>query len=153
MFVSTANRVPANTAEHLNAQIQCQCLGRVARIAAGGRKAIDRRLRELDEEWDIERAIETLAPSFTLLGVGLGVLVNRRWLALPALVNAFLLQHALQGWCPPIPVLRRLGFRTMREIDSERCALKVLSGDFKHVPTGSRNRPLDVSEALAAAEC
>jgi hypothetical protein len=32
---------------------------------------------------------------------------------LPALVTAFLFQHAVQGWCPPVPILRRLGFRAV----------------------------------------
>jgi hypothetical protein len=36
------------------------------------------------------------------------------------------MQHALQGWCPPVPILRRLGFRTAREIFEERLALKSL---------------------------
>jgi len=49
---------------------------------------------------------------------------------LPFLVSAFLLQHAIQGWCPPVPILRRLGFRTADEINRERYALKVLRGDF-----------------------
>jgi len=60
----------------------------------------------------------------------MGMTLGRRWLVLPALVSGFLLQHALQGWCPPVPVLRRLGFRTMAEIDRERYALKTLRGDF-----------------------
>jgi hypothetical protein len=33
---------------------------------------------------------------------------NNRWLVLPIAVTGFLLQHAIQGWCPPIPVLWRL---------------------------------------------
>ena len=86
--------------------------------------AIERRLQELDHEWDIERAIEANAASIGLAGLALGVFVDRRFLALPAAVCAFLLQHALQGWCPPVPVLRRLGFRTQTEIETERAALK-----------------------------
>jgi hypothetical protein len=85
-----------------------------------------RRLDELDREWDIERAIEANAASIALVGVALGALVNAWFLLLPAAVCAFLLQHALQGWCPPVPVLRRLGFRTAREIFEERLALKAL---------------------------
>ena len=46
----------------------------------------------------------------------------------------------------------RLGFRTAREIDNERFALKTLRGDFRNVPTESQDRPLDVSEALAAVD-
>jgi hypothetical protein len=35
----------------------------------------------------------------------------------------FMLMHAVVGWCPPVSVFRRLGCRTMREIDRERSAL------------------------------
>jgi hypothetical protein len=49
---------------------------------------------------------------------------------LPAVVAGFLLQHAVQGWCPPVPVFRRLGIRTAREIDLERYGLKAIRGDF-----------------------
>src|SRR5436190_144953 len=45
-------------------------------------------------------------------------------------VAGFLLQHALQGWCPPMATFRRLGVRTSYEIDYERYALKVLRRDF-----------------------
>ncbi|WP_407921819.1 hypothetical protein, partial [Corallococcus sp. AB049A] len=30
-------------------------------------------------------------------------------------MGSFLLQHGLQGWCPPLPLLRRLGLRTRGE--------------------------------------
>jgi hypothetical protein len=33
----------------------------------------------------------------------------------------------VQGWCPPIPILRRLAFRTTYEIEEERQALKGYS--------------------------
>ena len=45
-------------------------------------------------------------------------------------VAAFLLQHALQGWCPPLPLLRRMGMRTSAEIHEEIIALRILRGDF-----------------------
>ena len=96
---------------------------------------IDRRLQELDEEWDIERALEANAASIALSGVVLAATVDRRFLAVPGVVAAFLLQHALQGWCPPLPVLRRFGFRTAREIERERVALKALRGDFNSMPS------------------
>ena len=86
----------------------------------------------LDEEWDIERAIEANASTLALFGALMAALRrDNRWLALPIAVTAFLLQHAIQGWCPPVPVLRRLGFRTSYEIEEEREALKALRGDFK----------------------
>lgn len=57
----------------------------------------------------------------------LSATVDRRWLALLAVVTAFLFQHAVQGCCPPLPILRRLGFRTAEEIGQEGCALKAFA--------------------------
>jgi thiol-disulfide isomerase/thioredoxin len=37
-----------------------------------------------------------------LLGIGLEAFVNRRFFMLPEVVAGFLLQHAMQGWCPPV---------------------------------------------------
>jgi hypothetical protein len=106
---------------------------RIRRLSRDGEK-IGARLKELDEEWDIERAIEANASALAFLGVALGVASDdRRWFILPALVTGFLFQHAIQGWCPPIPILRRLGFRTSYEIEQERQALKALRGDFDRV--------------------
>jgi hypothetical protein len=92
---------------------------------------------ELDNEWDVERYLETMAPTFTLTGLLFGLTVSRRWLALPVVVQSFFLLHALQGWCPPLPVLRRLGVRTSTEINQERYALKALRGDFAPVSGAS----------------
>jgi hypothetical protein len=54
-------------------------------------------------------------------------------LVVPGVVLPFLFQHAVQGWCPPLPVLRRLGVRTREEIDREKYALQVLRGDFANI--------------------
>jgi hypothetical protein len=124
MFATTATRVTANTNPEINERIWRRTEATMRRVAAQGRHAIEQRLRELDHEWDIERYLETMAPTFTLIGLALGVARDRRWLALPFVVQSFFLQHALQGWCPPMPVLRYLGVRTMQEIERERCALQ-----------------------------
>lgn len=124
MLAATAHRVSSNTSPEVNARIWHDTEEHMRQVAAAGRGAIERRLRELDEEWDIERWVETLAPSFTLLGLTLGLTSNRRWLLLPVVVQTFFLQHAVQGWCPPIPLLRHLGVRTTQEIEHERCCLK-----------------------------
>ena len=73
---------------------------------------------------------EANAASVVLVGMYLSLTVNRRWLLLPIAVGGFLLQHAVQGWCPPLIWLRRIGFRTATEIDYERYGLKALRGDF-----------------------
>jgi hypothetical protein len=62
------------------------------------------------------------------------------------------MQHALQGWCPPLPLLRRLGVRTQQEIERERYALKALRGDFDAVPGTSAPVPERVRAALAAVD-
>ena len=129
---TTHERVPAHTAEHINQRIQRDIAERVSRLA-GAPGGIVQRLKELDAEWDIERAIEMNASAIAFTGVALGYFVHPYWLALPALVTAFLFQHAVQGWCPPVPILRRLGFRTADEIAQERMALKVVRGDFDSV--------------------
>lgn len=133
MIPSTVERVPQHTAEHVNEQIRRETEERVARCAAAGRESIDRRLAELDREWDIERTLEANAATISLIGLTLGATVSRKWFILPSLVAGFLLQHAVQGWCPPVPLFRRWGVRTAREIDYERYALKSLRGDFRNL--------------------
>ncbi len=124
-FPSTADRVARNTAPEVNARIRRQTVGNIVRARSRGGDGVELRLRELDCEWDIERAIEANAAAFGLAGLALGIFVDRRLLLLPAAVGGFLLQHALQGWCPPVSLLRRLGFRTAREIFEERIVLKA----------------------------
>lgn len=151
MLPSTVNRVPDHTAEHVNEHIRRETEERVARVAAQGRAAIDRRLRELDEEWDIERTLEANAATITAVGSALALLVDRRFAVLPLVVGSFLLQHATQGWCPPLPVFRRYGVRTQPEIERERYALKALRGDFRQVRADPGEQPAaSASQALRA---
>jgi hypothetical protein len=131
MLPSTADRVPVSTSCDVNKQIREQTAANVERYKSSSRSEIQLRLEELDHEWDIERAIEANASTILLVGLGLGAFADRRFYALPAIVGGFLLQHALQGWCPPVPIMRRLGFRTQTEIDEEKYALKALRGDFE----------------------
>ena len=95
MTATTADRVPANTAEEINRKIEQETATRV-RFFADHPERIGRRLRALDEEWDIERVLQANAASLTVLGTVFGILRSRRWLMLPALVGGFLLQHALE---------------------------------------------------------
>jgi hypothetical protein len=147
---TTVARVPEHTAGHVNEDIRRHAHEDIARIAAQGPEAIDRRLEELDREWDIERTLEANAATVALIGLGLGTFVDRRFYLLPAAVAGFLLQHAVQGWCPPMPVFRRLGVRTASEIEEERYALKALRGDFRGVTDVEGHGGADVSKALQA---
>lgn len=117
-----------NTAEFVNQQIMRDLEAKVFYFAQHP-DLIDRRLQELDAEWDIERVLETNASVAGIVGLVLAKR-NRKWLLLPFAVSSLLLQHAIQGWCPPVEIFRRMGIRTEKEINDERIALKTLRGDF-----------------------
>lgn len=150
MTAIASDRVASQTPASFNEAIQRE-IDESIRFHAAHPERIEARLAELDREWDIERALEANASTLAFGGVILGATVDKRWLILPAVVTAFLFQHAMQGWCPPLPVLRKMGFRTVREIDTERYALKALRGDFGPIGPGPANPDSRPSHALQAA--
>ena len=88
------------------------------------------RLSELDREWNVDRA---LMLNFALVG-GLSASLAMRslkrtgrlggWGAMFFTQIAFLAHHAIRSWCPPMPLFRRLGYRSSAEICAERVALE-----------------------------
>ena len=120
----SADRVRGSTDTEVNNRIDRQTDANIARFSGLGRDAVLLRIAALDHEWDVERVLEVNASTLALSGLALGVSVNKKWLVVPGVVLSFLLQHGLQGWCPPLPILRRLGVRTRGEIDREKYALK-----------------------------
>lgn len=118
-----ADRVRRSTSSAINAEIDRRTQANIRHFSGLGRQQVIQRIGELEREWDIERILETNAATLALTGLVLGLTVNRKWLWLPGVVLPFLLQHGLQGWCPPLPILRRLGVRTRGEIDREKYAL------------------------------
>ena len=122
---SSLDRVRSSTAAHVNEEIDHQTDINIHHYKGKSRAEILERIQMLDKEWDIERVLEVNASTLALSGLILGLTKNRKWLFLPGIVLPFLLQHGLQGWCPPLPLLRRLGIRTRGEIDREKYALKV----------------------------
>ena len=131
--IEKKERVRTVSSVRQNAEIDNLTILNLEYYKSEGLAAIDARIQELDREWDIERTLEMNAAAFALTGTILGALVNKKWLILPVAVTAFLAQHAIQGWCPPLPVLRKMGLRTRPEIDREKFALKALRGDFRDV--------------------
>ena len=81
------------------------------------------RLRQLDRELDQEQALQMGAAGLGFIGAILSVTVNPAFALLPAMAFATLGQYAVQGWCPPVALLARLGLRSSKEIDRERYAL------------------------------
>lgn len=125
-----ADRVREHTAAHVKQRLDADEARRVQELAQAPPDELRRRAAELDREWDVDRA---LMANFAIVGgiaFALGVRRMRRsrgafngWLGLLSIQLPFLLTHAIVGWCPPLPVFRRLGFRTAKEIARERDAV------------------------------
>lgn len=130
---SSSSRVTRHTPLRVQDRIRLCTVENLAQ-AIFSPEIIDGRLKDLDREWDVERVLELNASLLAFSSVILGRFVNRKWFYLSMGVTGFLAQHALQGWCPPLPILRRLGVRTCREIEQERNALKILRGDSSYMP-------------------
>lgn len=123
MIPDTQSRVPDHTRPYINARIERETVARIAHAVRTG--TIDERLDQLDREWDTERTLQTNFALVALTGLVLGRR-NPGWRALSAAASAFMLQHAIQGWCPPLALFRRLGIRDAGEIERERAALLAL---------------------------
>lgn len=124
-------RVPSHTSEAVNEEIRRKT-ERSIRYFSEHPERVNERLDEIADEWDIERVLETWSSLLTLGGLSLSALRSRKFLALPIIVQLFFLQHAVQGWCPPLRILRRLGVRTAEEIEIERLALQSLRRHPEH---------------------
>jgi hypothetical protein len=126
MAAKEQDRIRESTSGTSNSEIDAAIEQSIAKHKGKSAAKINQRIAELDAEWDIERVLTLNASTLTLLGLALGVTKDRRWLALPTMVMAFLFQHSVQGWCPPLPVFRKMGIRTRGEIDREKYGLKDL---------------------------
>jgi hypothetical protein len=101
----------------------------IARTVAGGRQAIERRLVELQREWNVDRVL-VLNFSVLVFAQLLAARRDRRWLWGPLIQTPFLIMHTTMGWCPPVLWFRPLGFRTRFEIQGEREVLLKHLGEL-----------------------
>ena len=108
---------------------------RVACIADAGPAAIDARLHELDNEWTAGRMTKATCGVLIVAGLGLTAALHPWWLVLPAAGGVFLLQYLFtrSSWLGK--VFQEAGYRSGFEVDQEKMALKVIRGDFRHLPT------------------
>jgi hypothetical protein len=129
------DRARANTWVPVNDRLDVEAQLRLREAAAShSTDELTRRIAQLDYEWDFDRTVETEASLGGLLGLMLGIWVDRRFLVLPGVVSTMLLVYATHGWYPLLPLFRRIGVRTRDEIDRERYGLKALRGDFTALP-------------------
>lgn len=145
------DRVRRYTSPEAQAKIDSRMHQTILGCSEEGQETIAQRIAKVEREWTVDRALMAAGAGSVLLGLLLGKAWHRAWLALPALAGAVLIQHATQGWCPPLPFFRRLGFRTAKEIALEKHALKALRGDYRTVPEADDDTGIRVWKAIAAA--
>lgn len=140
----TKDRVRKNTSWGRNIKIDNLTRENIRKYSKGSDREIADRIKTLKQKWDMERTLELNMSTLAITGLALSVFVDKRWALLSGVVLGFFAQHAIQGWCPPLPLFRAMKVRTRTEIEEEKYALKALRGDFKNV-----NSP---EEALLAAK-
>ena len=88
--------------------------------------AINKRLQEVDQEWDLERVYEMNESVAQLSGTLLGKIINRQKGSLPVLTTTFLAQETTPYWNPPMGLFKSLGYRMKAEIENEKKTLITL---------------------------
>lgn len=129
-FVPTAKRVAYNTEPEINDKIRQQTLESLSKYKGSIDDVISEKIEDLNAEWDTERTLEANAALMILLTTFLGLRHNKGWLLLTTAIGLSLFGHALQGWCPSVSMIRKMGIRTSEEIYNEKTVLKMIRGDF-----------------------
>lgn len=143
---ATTHRVAAYTNPEINEMIRKNTLENLLCLEDAEEEELSKRIRNLNSEWDTERFVEAKA-ALCVMGCSLfGIAKNKYWSFLSLIAATFLLQHALLGWCPSAPVMRKLGIRSAEEINQEKTVLKMLRKDYAHA------KPNDAAGLLKAAE-
>jgi hypothetical protein len=131
IFPETSKKVAQNTCDKVNAKIRYETICCINAYKDSDAQVLTDQIEPLNYEWYTERFLETGAASIILASSLLGFAKGKlSYYLLSGTVGYFLLQHALEGWCPPLPVLRALGIRTSEEINNHKTALKIIRGDF-----------------------
>lgn len=142
------DRVKEATPVSANEKIAHNTWQRIADYSNRSKEDITARIEELNKEWDIERTLGMNMSTLALIGLVLTYFLHINWIILPAVVLIFFVQHTLQGWCPPLPIMRYLKVRTRKEIEAEKYALKVLRGDFEVLENSSRPSISQLKQAV-----
>lgn len=128
-------RVREQSSTETNLQIDEDILKNIKYYSDLSEEVINKRIKKLEREWDIERLLEINLSTLALTGILLSIIKHRSWIILSTVALGFFAQHAIQGWCPPLPVLRFFKKRTRNEINNEKHALKALRGDYEDIKT------------------
>lgn len=126
-------RVEMHTNNKVNKRIVQKTDDNLKKLQYGSADALTERINQLDREWDTERVLEANAAAIIFVGSVIGWLTSPYWFILTGIISFFLFEHAIQGWCPPLPLIRRLGVRTQAEIQVEKMTVKFMRGDFNNI--------------------
>ena len=131
----TTKRVAIYTNPDVNEMIRNNTVENLMAYEDADVEQISSRIHSLNAEWDMERYTEAKAAA-AIMGISLfGLSKHKCWSCISLITGVFLLQHALLGWCPSAPIMRKMGIRTAEEINQEKMVLKAMRKDFSHVKT------------------
>jgi hypothetical protein len=144
------DRVRRYTSQRQLRRIDAAMESRLQLYASASPNVIQDRIDELRREWSIERYLQLNVSAVGLATIALAATTDRKWGWVTCAGLGFFLFHALEGFDPPLPALRRFGIRTRAEIDREIYALKVMRGDFAGIGERGVSRAQDTENALRA---
>lgn len=126
-------RVKSCTSNKSNRKIRQKTIEYLKRLDINDKALLTERIKELNNEWDTERVLETYSGLVILISTFLAISVSIYWIVAVVIVSFCLSQHALMGWCPPLPLIRHLGIRSPEEIEIEKFIIKAWRGDFNNI--------------------
>jgi len=126
----TETRVHQQTSSKVNAEITRKTIANLQHWKDRGPGELDKRLKVLQSEWNVDRVMELLCGALCILGLLLGNWGSRNYLVLSLLGSLFIVLYSLLGWNSFLSVLRRMNVRTSSEIFQEMEALRIIRGDF-----------------------
>src|SRR5262249_37746245 len=107
----------------------------LARLAAAGPQAIEKRLGWINQEWSVGRAVKASVAILVLGGLALSYFVGAWFLLVPFGAGLLLAQYLFSNRSVLGALFCALGLRTGEQIECEKLALRTLRGDFKPLPT------------------
>ena len=122
---------------------------RVAAIVTDGPEAINRRLCELEKEWTSGRLVKAIAAGMILISLVLTAAFNPWWLILTGVAALILTQYWFFRTSWLAQLFTHWGFRSGAQIEDERLVLRVIRGDFRHLPTLEQIEDRDAMTRLA----
>jgi hypothetical protein len=129
----TTQKAALNTCDLVNGEIRTGTVCCIDKYKDSSEAVLSDKICRLDYEWDTERVLEAKTAICVLLSSIIGCGKKRSCMFfMTGALGFFLLQHALLGWCPSLPIIRKMGVRTAEEINNEKTVLKFLRGDFSH---------------------